>query len=48
MKFFLHKRLNKNQPQKKESEHVNKKKDWLLYAIVFVIGWCIGEMLMKL
>ena len=37
--------LNNN---RKESEYVNKKKDWLLYAIVFVIGWCIGEMLMKL
>lgn len=37
--------LNNN---RKESEHVNKKKDWLLYAIVFVIGWCIGELLMKL
>lgn len=37
--------LNSN---RKESEYVNKKKDWLLYAIVFVIGWCIGEMLMKL
>ena len=37
--------LNNN---RKESEYVNKKKDWLLYAIVFVIGWCIGELLMKL
>ena len=46
--FFLTNKSTERELEGKESEYVNKKKDWLLYAIVFVIGWCIGELLMKL